>query len=71
MDRQSNGSFIVKDKIIDTYRCASLVSNNKQENIENNNNISEVKKVDKELKSLKNIDEKMLSIDEYLNDIEK
>ena len=71
MDRQSNGSFIVKDKIIDTYRCASLVSNSKQENIENNNNISEVKKVDKELKSLKNIDEKMLSIDEYLNDIEK
>ena len=71
MDRQSNGSFIVKDKIMDTYRCASLVSNNKQENIENNNNISEVKKVDKELKSLKNIDEKMLSIDEYLNDIEK
>ena len=79
MDRQSNGSFIVKDKILDTHIVSKLISNNdmKKENIISNNESSketEVKKIvtnDKELKSLKNIDDKMSLIQQKLDDIEK
>ena len=73
MDRQSNGSFIVKDKIMLTYKNAKLVSSNDEKVV-----VSVTPEVsrpiitnNKEYKSLKNIDEKMMSIDEYLNDIEK
>jgi len=73
MDRQSNGSFIVKDRIVLTYRNIDLISSNDEKKV--NVSQEEVKKpianVNKEYKSLKNIDEKMMSIDEYLNDIEK
>ena len=70
MDRHSNGSFIVKDRIINTYRNVGLVSNN-DTSLSNEDPASEevkksVVKVNKEYKSLKNIDEKMISIDEYL-----
>jgi len=66
MDRQSNGSYIVKDRVLDTYKLISIVSNEqisiKDKNIEN---------VDKELKNLKNIDDKIMTIDEILDKIEK
>jgi topoisomerase-4 subunit A len=75
MDRQSNGSFVVKDRIIDTAKVAKMISHNDVKNDEAKIVADEDKQVvikgNKEYKSLKNIDEKMLSIDEYLDDIEK
>lgn len=75
MDRQSNGSFIVKDKLIDTHIVSKLISN---DNLKNEDEISndknETKKMvtnDKELKSLKSIDDKMSLIQQKLDDIEK
>ena len=74
MDRQSNGSFIVKDRIMLTYKCAKLVNGNDDKTLVGSN-IEEAKKAtiseNREMKSLRNIDEKMMSIDEYLDDIEK
>ena len=73
MDRQSNGSFIVKDRIMLTHKNTKLVSNSDDKVAVSST--PEVNKPvitnNKEYKSLKNIDEKMMSIDEYLNDIEK
>jgi len=77
MDRQSNGSFIVKDRIMNTYKGASLVCHDDM--IFSNNNITENTVVDKkiisnnerEYNSLKDIDNKMMSIDEKLDEIEK
>ncbi len=70
MDRPSNGSFIVKDRIINTHIVSKLTSN---ENVITNVKEESDNKIiiNKELKSLKTIDDKMLSIDEYLDDIEK
>ena len=75
MDRQSNGSFIVKDRLLDTYPVAKLIDNldSKSSNTEQVPEVKEEQitiKMDKEMKTLKNVDEKMMSIDEYLNDIE-
>ena len=64
MDRQSNGSFIVKDRILCTYEIAKLTGN------ESKSNNQKMIINDKELKSLKSIDDKMLSIDKQLDDIE-
>ena len=73
MDRQSNGSFIVKDRIMLTYKCVKLVTRDDEKLLVSKDS-EEVNKIqvgaNKELRSLKNIDEKMMSIDEYLNDIE-
>ena len=78
MDKQSNGSFIVKDRVLDTYKKCKLISdkdNSKDNNkvvdndtviINDSNNIFK----DKEYKSLKNIDEKIMTIDEILDNIE-
>ena len=78
MDKQSNGSFIVKDRVLDTYMKCKLISdkdNSKDNNrvvdndtviINDSNNIFK----DKEYKSLKNIDEKIMTIDEILDNIE-
>ena len=66
MDKASNGSFIVKDKIMETYLIAKLVSNN---STKEDNKITVIE--NKEMKSLKSIDDKMLSIDKQLDDIEK
>ena len=63
MDRQSNGSFIVKDRILNTHKVVGIVSNVKENEILSVNN-------DKEYKSLKNIDEQMMIIDKQLDDIE-
>ena len=64
MDRYSNGSFIVKDHILSTYRIQTLMSEDKKND-----------KIDKPIilesdKSLKNIDDKMMSIQKQLDDIE-
>ena len=70
MDRQSNGSFVVKDKIMNTHLIAKLVSNNNLV-IDDKDDSKIVVMNNKEMKSLKNIDDKMLSIEKQLDDIEK
>ena len=77
MDRHSNGSFIMKDRIVDTYRNAFLIDRgNLLGQIEGNLVIEPAEvvppiKATRELKSLKTIDQKMMTIDEYLDNIEK
>jgi len=70
MDRQSNGSFIVKDRIVDTHKVVNLCANDNS----NDNNVG-VEVItfnnDKEYKSLKNIDDRMNLIEKQLDDIEK
>ena len=62
----------MKDRIINTYQNVNLVNKNNSEVIENTTEeVKPVIKESRELKSLKNIDEKMMTIDEYLDDIEK
>ena len=69
MDRHSNGSFIVKDKIMNTYQIAHLVT---IDDIKNNHNERPIiVNEDKEYKSLKNIDDKMKTIELQLDDIEE
>lgn len=69
MDRHSNGSFIVKDKIMNTYQIAHLVT---MDDIKNNHNERPIiVNEDKEYKSLKNIDDKMKTIELQLDDIEE
>ena len=72
MDRQSNGSFIVKDRVMNTYKVISLVS--QYDDISKNDDNSSVLIIDtnnSESKSLKNIDNKMMTIDEILDSMEK
>ena len=71
MDRQSNGSFIVKDRIINTYPVAKLIKENNEEIITDNKEEIKIINNDKEYKSLKNIDNVMESIEMQLDDIEK
>ena len=70
MDRQSNGSFIVKDRIVDSSLVPSLITDNVEpvlKETHENRLVSE----DKEYKSLKNIDDKMRTIELQLDDIEE
>lgn len=72
MDRQSNGSFIAKDRIIDTHKCTHITS--QFEEVNNNEMPKEEKKLDinnKEVNTLKAIDSKIMTIDEILNNMEK
>ena len=75
MDKQSNGSFIVKDRVLDTYKKSKLVSDG-DSNISNTSEDKEdtskkdTGSVNKEYKALKNIDEKIMTIDEILDEIE-
>ena len=72
MDRQSNGSFIVKDRIVNTYQIAKLVKENDLKIIDNSNNENiKIINNDKEYISLKNIDDVMNSIEMQLDDIEE
>ena len=72
MDRQSNGSFVVKDRIMDTHLISKLVSNSSSViTTEEDNDNKIVIMNNKEMKSLKSIDDKMLSIEKQLDDIEK
>ena len=68
MDRQSNGSFIVKDRIVNTYMNAKLIDNDSVK--VNDNAINKDIKVSKEYKTLRDIDDKMQEVDEYLDNIE-
>ena len=69
MDRHSNGSFIVKDRIMNTYQIAHLMALDDMKN--NHNERPIIVSEDKEYKSLKNIDEKMKTIELQLDDIEE
>lgn len=81
MDRQSNGSFIVKDKIIKTHRVVNIISdlleeNNSKSLLEENRltDDDQKKKIsleNKEYRSLKAVDEKINLVDNLLDDIEK
>ena len=76
MDKQSNGSFVVKDRVLDTYKCSKLISDkneiDKKDSLEEEvSKKSELSGISKEYRTLKNIDEKIMSIDEILDDIEK
>jgi len=72
MDRQSNGSFVVKDRIMNTHLICKLVSNSSSViTTEEDNDNKIVIMNNKEMKSLKSIDDKMLSIEKQLDDIEK
>ena len=74
MDRQSNGSFIVKDRVMDAHKCVNMVSQNSEDDKARNDEEVEEKKtvvVSKEAKSLKAIDDKIMTIDEILNSMEK
>ena len=66
MDRQSNGSFIVKDRLVNTHKVVNISGNDIEKN-EDNKQANIVINTDK---TLKNIDEKMMSIDRQLDDIE-
>ena len=74
MDRHSNGSFVVKDRIVDSFKNIKLVDGSLDKTyVKDTSQIKETPVItgSREYKTLKNIDEKMMSIDEYLNDIEK
>jgi hypothetical protein len=74
MDRQSNGSFIVKDRVMDTYKVSGIISQHDEykKEIINEEVTEDVKSIslDKETKTLKKIDEKIMTIDEILGNIE-
>ncbi len=73
MDRQSNGSFIMKDRILGTYHNIGLVGRDNKDTAATTT-VQEsppVIKTNRELKSLNIIDQKMMTIDEYLDNIEK
>lgn len=65
MDRYSNGSYIVKDKIIDTYKIVNLTSKEDYESIPQEEPV-----IEKTKESLKQIDDRMMTIDDLLKNIE-
>ena len=74
MDRYSNGSYIIKDRITNCYLEQNLLS---KENFENLEYVADKLPEQKELnfdmlnkESLKQIDDKMVKINNFLNDIE-
>jgi len=74
MDRQSNGSFVVKDRVMDTHKCVSIVSQYSDDlKKSSDEEVVDEKKfvtMNKEAKSLKAIDDKIMNIDEILNNME-
>lgn len=66
MDRYSNGSFIVKDRIMDVYMLKGIKSKDDIEIKEINENIEVVDKKT----SLKEVDDRFMTIDDLLNNIE-
>ena len=72
MDRQSNGSFIVKDRIMDTYRIARMIEPNKEKEVNTNSEVvTPVSVNNKEYKALADIDKKIMTIDSMLETLEK
>jgi len=65
MDRYSNGSYVVKDRIIDSYLVTNLVDESSDEVV------NEEKVIEKTTDSLKTIDDRMVTIDSLLNNIEE
>ena len=65
MDRYSNGSYIVKDKIINSYITITEVLEE-----ENNIQIKEEIQIERPEKSLKEIDDRIMTIDDLLDNIE-
>lgn len=78
MDRYSNGSYVVKDRVNASYIVSKLISKDKDEVKEILNGVSEKEvstnfksnKSDKEI-SLMEVDDKIMTIDDLLKDIEK
>lgn len=62
MDRYSNGSYIIKDRIISSYELAGLISK------EDSSSSKEEVKIEKKEMSLKEIDDKLSSIDSLMED---
>jgi len=76
MDRQSNGSFIVKDRVMDSYKIIDIMDSYddcKNDSViinDTNQGIKTVVNSDKETKILKNVDSKIMTIDDMLNNME-
>ena len=76
MDRQSNGSFIVKDRVMDSYKIVDIMDSyddSKNDGIlinDTNNGIKSVVNNDKESKKLDSVDSKFMTIDEILDNME-
>ena len=64
MDRYSNGSYVVKDKIINSYHLINSIIEEKEEK-------KEEIQIQKPEKSLKEIDDKIMTIDDLLDNIEE
>ena len=74
MDRYSNGSYVVKDKIINSYPVIEEIS---KENFENLEYIEEKRPEQSQLsfdmlnkESLKEIDDRIIIINNFLDDVE-
>ena len=63
MDRHSNGSYVIKDRIVNSYKVSNLVSR------DDKSNIKEEVKIEKKDISLKEIDDKLSSIDSIISDM--
>ena len=62
MDRNSNGSYVIKDRILDSYIVSELVSK------EDNDVKKEEIKIEKKGISLKEIDDELSRVDSIIND---
>ena len=70
MDRYSNGSYIVKDRINYTYLISSIIDKDTMNNDMVVDTIVVKKKEDK-VESLKEIDDRMMTINDLLNSVER
>ncbi len=70
MDRYSNGSYIVKDRINYTYLITDIIDKNTMNNDIVTDTIVVKKKEDK-VESLKEIDDRMMTINDLLNSVER
>ena len=64
MDRYSNGSYVVKDKIINSYHLIDSIIESQEEK-------KEEIIIQKPEKSLREIDDRIMTIDDLLDNIEK
>lgn len=65
MDRYSNGSYVIKDRIINSYKVTELISKEDKEAVK------EEIKVEKKEFSLKEIDDKLLNVDSIIKNIKE
>ena len=75
MDRYSNGSYIVRDKVINVFKVAQLISRDVSSSDLKEKEavvvIEEEEKPSKKEVSLAAIDDRIMTIDDLLNNIEK